>query len=221
MIEAKNVTLQYPDGTVALREINLSVKRREIVFITGPSGSGKTSLLKLLMGMEFPTGGTLKVLGHTLHKNEMDKIRWLRTLMGPVFQDFRLVKGRTALENVMLGLRFLDLPLEEMKSRAQEALFKVGLQHKANAPVENLSWGEGQRVSIARALARKPAIILADEPTGNLDKENAQNILELLAASSRDSNASVIITTHATHLIDETKGRIIRLQKGAMERADE
>ncbi|NLM52410.1 MAG: ATP-binding cassette domain-containing protein [Firmicutes bacterium] len=220
MIEAKNVSLQYPDGTLALRKINLSVKMREIVYITGPSGSGKTSLLKLLMGIEFPTAGTLKVLGQTLNEREMKKIRWLRTLMGPVFQDFRLVKGRTALENVMLGMRFLDLSLEEMKSRAQEALFKVGLEHKADALVENLSWGEGQRVSIARAVARKPAIILADEPTGNLDKENAQNILELLAAASRECNAAVIITTHATHLIDESKGRIIRLRKGSMERAD-
>lgn len=221
MIEAKDVSLQYPDGTLALRHINLSVKMREIVYITGPSGSGKTSLLKLFMGMEFPTSGTLKVLGHTISKNDMQKIRWLRTLIGPVFQDFRLVKGRTALENVMLGMRFLELSLEEMKSRAQEALAKVGLEHKAHTPVENLSWGEGQRVSIARAVARKPAIILADEPTGNLDKENALNIMELLTAASRESDAAVIITTHATHLIDESRGRIIRLQKGAMEEEGE
>ena len=220
MIEAKNVSLQYADGTMALRDINLNINPGELVYIIGPSGSGKTSLLKLIMGMEFPTSGSLTVLDHTMTKHQVNSIRRLRMAMGPVFQDFKLVKGRSSLENIMLGMRFLGLSSTEIKDWAAEALDKVGLKHKADTLVENLSWGESQRISIARAVARKPAIILADEPTGNLDKDNAVNILDLLTACISPKTA-VIITTHATHLIDEKKSRIIRLKNGVMERTDE
>jgi cell division transport system ATP-binding protein len=218
MIEAKNVSLQYADGTLALHSISLSVKAGELVYITGPSGSGKTSFLKLIMVMEFPTSGSLKILGQTYARGQTGRIRQLRRSLGPVFQDFKLVKGRSALENIMLGMRFLGLSYSEIKKKSQEALARVGLEHKANTPVENMSWGENQRISIARAIARKPAIILADEPTGNLDKENAIKILDLLS-SCKDSNTAVIITTHATHLIPQNQSRIIRLNSGVMEEA--
>ncbi|NLN06566.1 MAG: ATP-binding cassette domain-containing protein [Firmicutes bacterium] len=219
MIAAKNVSLQYPDGTVALKNINLSVKPGELVYITGPSGSGKTSLLKLLMAMEFPTTGTLEIMGRSYGKGQTGPIRQLRRMLGPVFQDFKLIKGRTALENIMLGMRFLDIPASEMKKNATEALARVGLKKKANTPVENLSWGECQRISIARVLARKPLLILADEPTGNLDRENALNILELLVGC-KDEQTAVLITTHATHLIPANQNRIIRLKEGVMEEAE-
>ena len=202
MIEAKNVSLQYADGTLALHSISLSVKAGELVYITGPSGSGKTSFLKLIMVMEFPTSGSLKILGQTYARGQTGRIRQLRRSLGPVFQDFKLVKGRSALENIMLGMRFLGLSYSEIKKKSQEALARVGLEHKANTPVENMSWGENQRISIARAIARKPAIILADEPTGNLDKENAIKILDLLS-SCKDSNTAVIIT--ACHTFDSPK----------------
>ena len=151
---------------------------------------------------------------------QASNIRRLRMELGPVFQDFKLVKGRSSLENIMLGMRFLGLSSSQVKENAREALTKVGLEHKADSAVENLSWGESQRISIARAVARKPALILADEPTGNLDKDNALNILELLTGC-KDTRTAVIITTHATHLIDEKEGRLIRLNGGAMERTDE
>ncbi len=216
MIEAKNLCLQYPDGTVALNNINLQIGPGELVYITGPSGSGKTSLLKLFMGVEYPTAGILKVLGHTVAKGPAGNIRRMRMKLGPVFQDFKLVKGRSSLENIMLGMRFLGLSTGEVKENARDALARVGLEHKANSPVENLSWGESQRVAIARAVARKPALILADEPTGNLDRGNALNILELLTAC-KDKKTAVIITTHATHLINETDGNLIRLNGGSMQ----
>ncbi|HHX75201.1 MAG TPA: ATP-binding cassette domain-containing protein [Firmicutes bacterium] len=219
MIAAKNVSLQYPDGTMALRNINLTVEPGELVYITGPSGSGKTSLLKLLMAMEFPTAGTLEILGHSYSKGQTGPIRRLRRVLGPVFQDFKLIKGRTALENIMLGMRFLGTPSSEMKKAAAAALARVGLEKKAATPVENLSWGECQRISIARALARKPLLILADEPTGNLDRGNALNILELLTGCT-DGQTAVIITTHATHLIPEKQNRIIRLNSGVIEEAE-
>lgn len=201
MIEAKGVTLKYQDGTVALKDINLVIKPGELVYITGPSGSGKTSLLKLLIGMEYPTSGELKVLGQPMLKGKKGRIHKLRKSIGPVFQEFKLIEGRTAIENVMMGMRFLGLTPRKMKEDAASALVRVGLEHKIRSKVENLSWGEAQRVAIARAVARKPALILADEPTGNLDHDNALNILEILT-SFKDKNTAVVITTHATHLID-------------------
>lgn len=214
MIEAKDVVLTYPDGTEALREVNLLIKPGELVYITGPSGSGKTSLLKLLIGMEHPTGGELTVLGNRMEKGNNRELRRLRTAIGPVFQEFKLIEGRTALENVMMGMRFLEIAPKKIKSDAQEALIKVGLGHKLYSRVEKLSWGEAQRVAIARAVARKPSLILADEPTGNLDHDNAMNILEILK-SFLDKNTAVVITTHATHLIDgDPLATFVRVSNG-------
>ncbi len=223
MIEAKGVCLQYPEGTTALQNIDLKIEPGELVYITGPSGSGKTSLLKLLMGVEYPTVGTLTVLGQPMSKGQAAGIRRLRRLIGPVFQEFRLIKGRTALENVMLGMRFLDVPHGSIRESARNALERVGLGQKTLSLVEHMSWGECQRVAIARAVARRPELIIADEPTGNLDKDNAINILELLK-SFKDSKTTIIVTTHATHLIEgEKAARHIRMYNGNMswERLDE
>ncbi len=214
MIEAKNVSLTYQDNTIALKEVNLELKAGELVYITGPSGSGKTSLLKLLMGMEYPTMGTLNVMGQPILKGDTRKIRRLRRKIGPVFQEFKLIEGRTALENIMIGMRFLGISPKHMKMEAISAIERVGLAHKKQSMVENLSWGEAQRISIARAIARKPKLILADEPTGNLDQENARIILDLLK-SFKDVDTSVIITTHATHLIeDEQDATFLYVNRG-------
>jgi len=216
MIKAKGVCLKYPEGTMALQNINLQIKSGELVYITGASGSGKTSLLKLLMGIEYPTAGTLEVLGQAVTKGQTAGIRRLRRLMGPVFQEFRLIKGRTALENVMLGMRFLDISHRSIRENARNALERVGLGQKTLSLVEHMSWGECQRVAIARAVVRKPELIIADEPTGNLDKDNAVKILELLK-SFKDSNTTIIITTHATHLIEgEKSAGHIRIDAGNM-----
>lgn len=216
MIEAKAVGLRFPNGTVALQNIDLQVEPGDMIYVTGPSGSGKTSLLKLFMGIEYPTTGSLKVLGQSMDIGQKHGIRQLRKMIGPVFQEFKLIKGRTALENVMLGMRFLDLPQDQLKENARHALEKVGLEHKAFSMVENLSWGESQRVAIARAVARKPVLILADEPTGNLDKDNALKILALFSNFS-DAKTAIIITTHATHLIDgEKTSKVIRMDHGSL-----
>lgn len=214
MIKAEDVSLVYPDGTVGLKDVKLHIEEGELVYIIGPSGSGKTSFLKLLMGIEYPSSGSLKVLGQAIHRDERKGIRKIRQEMGPVFQDFKLIRGRTALENVVLGMRFLNLPKAEINFRAEEALERVGLGHKKSSYVESLSWGQGQRVAIARAIARKPTIIIADEPTGNLDFDNAVNILDLLT-SLKEEDTTVIITTHATHLIDGlNEGRILYVDNG-------
>jgi cell division transport system ATP-binding protein len=216
MIEAKGVCLKFPNGTTALKNIDLKVEPGDMVFVTGPSGSGKTSLLQLFMGIEYPTVGSLKVLGQSMTKGQTTGIRQLRKKIGPVFQDFKLIAGRTVTENIMLGMRFLDIPRDQLKENASRALVKVGLEHKALSLVENLSLGESQRVTIARAVARKPVLILADEPTGNLDKDNALNILDLLK-SLIDEKTAVIITTHATHLIDaEKNSKVIWMDNGSL-----
>lgn len=214
MIVSKNVSLIYSDKTQALVDVNLDISPGELVYITGPSGSGKTSLLKLIMGIESPTTGTLSVLGKSINDSGMMGIRKIRRSIGPVFQEFKLIEGRTSLENVMIGMRILGIKPKQMKAVANETLENVGLGHKKLSKVENLSWGESQRVAIARAVARKPSLILADEPTGNLDYDNAINILKLLK-SFRNDNTTVIITTHATHLIkDEQEATFIRVDNG-------
>jgi cell division transport system ATP-binding protein len=216
MIEAIDVSLKYRDGTLALKDVSLEIKPGELVYITGPSGSGKTSLLKLFMGIEYPTSGSLKVLGQPISKGTTSKIRKMRMGVGPVFQEFKLIQGRTAIENVMMGVRFLGIPSKQMKDNASNALARVGLEHKALSKVENLSWGQCQRVAIARAVARNPKLILADEPTGNLDQENALKILELLT-SFKDKDTAVVITTHATHLIEnERNATFINVSEGSV-----
>lgn len=204
MIEAVNVSLSYRDGTLALKDVNLKVNPGELVYIVGPSGSGKTSLLKLFMGIEYPTSGSLSVLNQPIKRGASRNIRKIRRKIGPVFQEFKLIEGRTALENVMMGIRFLGIPSKQIKEEASNALERVGLAQKSISKVENLSFGQCQRVAIARAIARKPQLILADEPTGNLDHENALNILELLT-SFKEKDTAVIITTHATHLIQNER----------------
>lgn len=216
MIKAENLYLKYEDGTIALKDINLFIPNGKIVFITGHSGSGKTSFLKLIMGMESPTEGDLTVLERSMKAIKNHELSELRRSIGPIFQDFKLLNGRTVLDNVLIGMRFLDFSNKEMKENAMETIEKVGLSHKINSLVDNLSYGERQRVAIARAVSRKPKLIVADEPTGNLDKDNSLNILNLLK-SFRDENTTVIITTHATHLLeDETDYIRIKVKYGEM-----
>jgi cell division transport system ATP-binding protein len=166
------------------------------------------------MGMEYVTEGSLTVLGQSMKRGNTRKIQQLRKKIGPVFQEFKLIERRTALENVMIGMRILGFAPRKMKSEAVNALTRVGLEHKINAKVDHLSWGEAQRVAIARAVARKPQLLLADEPTGNLDHDNALKILDILN-SFRDENTAVVITTHATHLIEGREDvTYIRVNKG-------
>jgi len=202
LIKAENVSLRYKDGTLALKDVNIGIQPGELVYILGPSGSGKTSLLKLLMGIEYPTSGSLEVMNLPMKRSKRRKIRKLRRNLGPIFQEFKLIEGRTALENVMMGMRILGIRPKRMREFANTALSRVGLEHKRFSKVEKLSWGEAQRVAIARAVARTPRLILADEPTGNLDHDNAVHILHLLN-SFRNDHTTVVITTHATHLIQD------------------
>lgn len=207
----------YDEGTTALDGLNLVVEKGEFVFLVGESGAGKTTLLKLLIGMEKPTTGNLIINGLAMEKAAPGEIRKLRRLTGMVFQDFKLIKGRTAEENVSLSLQVLGFNKrgQTLAEVSRDALEKVGLAHKRNQFVETLSWGERQRVAFARALVRQPDIFIADEPTGNLDEKNTSYIGQLL----EDINAAgttVVVATHDLNMVTQLKKRIITLEKGRL-----
>ncbi len=218
MIEVHDLSLIYTHNQViALQNIHFSVSTGELVFLLGESGAGKTSLIKILMGTVIPTTGKVSIGEYTLTNQGMNArtlIR-LRRQIGPIFQDFKLFYGRTALENVLTGIRTLGPLSKEQKHEAIQILTQVGLKKKINERVDFLSFGERQRVAVARAVARKPALILADEPTGNLDQKTAREIFSLLAELKTD-NTTVLITTHAAHLIEDYGGRRLLLDQGEL-----
>lgn len=209
MIEAKNLNFYYKDGTLGVSDVNLNIGEGEKVFITGESGSGKSTFLKLILGIVKPSEGEFFVLGRDMKKISKGELRLLRTEIGPVFQEFRLIKGRTALENVAISLRFTDVKKKDIYARSKDFLTRVGLEEKMKTLVDNLSYGQLQRVAVARALARNPKLLIADEPTGNLDQDNAVNTIKLLTDLKED-HQTVIITTHQIGLIP-TDGDIRRL----------
>lgn len=199
-VEARNLSYRYRDGSHPIRNLTFQVRFGEMVFLTGESGSGKTSTLNLILGMDRPSGGDLIVLGEDMYGVKTRKIKNLRRSIGTVFQSFRLQKDRTALQNVALPLRFLGGG--KIKARAMLALEQVGLQGKENKKVMNLSQGERQRVAIARAIVGGAKLIIADEPTGNLDTQNSRSVLDILNRLA-EAGAAVLVTTHAVHLIPE------------------
>jgi len=213
VIKARGLEKTYPDGTTALRDIDLTVESGEMVFIRGRSGAGKTTFFRLLVGMEVPTGGALQVNGRVMGPGSSRSLRALRRKMGVIFQDFRLIEGRTALENVELGMRVLGVTGRHMRGRSRDLLERLGLDHRLYTPVESLSWGERQRVAAARALSREPEIVLADEPTGNLDAEATARVMELLY-DARARGATVLIATHAADVLAANHERTITLSEG-------
>lgn len=216
MIKSRELSLQYKDGTYGLKNVSIEIPKGELVFITGPSGSGKTSFVKLILGMEKLTQGDLFVLDYNMKSITDKELVKLRQSIGPIFQDFKLLDGRSVCDNVLVGMRFLNIDSGTMYEKALIALEKVGLSHKVHSRVENLSYGEKQRVAIARAIARNPKLIIADEPTGNLDKKNSIIIFDLLK-SFKAEDTTVIVTTHATHLIKDIKDSLhIQVEDGKL-----
>ena len=215
MIEASGLGKVYSNGTVALRDFDLRVDRNEMLFIRGQSGAGKTTLFKLMMGMELPSSGTLRVDDCVMGACGTRSLRNLRRKMGVIFQDFRLIKGRTARENVELGMRVLGVSGIEVRRRAEEYLDWLGLGDRVGSQVDSLSWGEQQRLVVARALARRPEIIFADEPTGNLDEELSTRVMDLLLAA-QERGATVLVATHSPEILRQTRHRVITLSNGRL-----
>jgi cell division transport system ATP-binding protein len=213
VIEAAGVSKTYPRGVAALRDVTLRIEKGEFVFLTGPSGAGKTTLLRLLLRQEVPTGGRLVVFGRDLAGLSPADIQAYRRTIGFVFQDFKLLPRRTVAENVGLLPRVLGVPPPTVRRRVMQLLQGVGLQHRAGAFPPELSGGEQQRVAIARALVNDPALVLADEPTGNLDAVRAAEVMDLF----REMNArgtTVVVATHDREIVRRLKRRAIELDQG-------
>ncbi|MEW5765212.1 MAG: cell division ATP-binding protein FtsE [Acidobacteriota bacterium] len=215
MIRFYHVDMNYRGEVQALSDVSFTIHPREFCFVTGSSGAGKSTLLKLIIREDGPTAGQIVVNGRNLAGLTRRQMPFFRRRLGVVFQDFRLIPTRTVYENVSLLLTLQGVPSRERKRRAFEALRWVGLQNRMTAYPEQLSGGEQQRVAIARALINRPAILLADEPTGNLDPELAREILNLF----REVNAAgttVLVATHDRQLIAEFGGRVLLLEKGRL-----
>lgn len=215
MIQMFHVTKSYPGDPPVLVDINLDIDKGEFVFLTGPSGAGKSTLLKLMFLAERASRGQVLLAGRNVARLRESGVPYLRRNIGVVFQDFKLLPTRTVAENVGFTLDVLGTPRDEVRDRSLKMLRRVGLEHKADVSPLKLSGGEQQRVSLARALVNDPALLLADEPTGNLDPALTVEIMDLLT----DVNArgtTVVVATHDATLIERYQKRTLRLEKGTL-----
>ena len=216
MIKLDDVTKEYPRTGAALRDISFHIGKGEFAFLTGHSGSGKSTSLQLIHMAERPTSGEVRVSGYSSKRTPERDVWKVRRRVGFVFQDFRLLPGRTARENVAFALEVTGTPRSEIQPRAQRLLSQVGLSPKAGSPVHQLSGGEQQRVAIARALANDPLVLLADEPTGNLDERATRGILELFWQINALGMA-VLMATHDLELVRSyPKARVLELHEGEL-----
>ena len=217
MIKLIDVDKVYSTGNKSLTNINLSISPGEFVFLLGHSGAGKSTLLKLLLKEEDITSGKLNILGEDIQNLNKKNIHKFRRKLGVIFQDFRLLSDKTVYENVEFAMRVVGQSPKYIKSRVPEVLELVGLKDKANCYPSQLSGGEAQRVGIARAIVNKPAILIADECTGNLDYKTSREIMKLLLDINR-KGTTVVMATHALDLVDEFNSRVIMLHKGKIVR---
>lgn len=213
MILFDDVYKSYPNGTNALNGVSFKIEDGEFVFIIGPSGAGKSTIIKMLMHEEVPTGGTVQIGEYDIKKMRNSKMPLLRRSMGVVFQDFRLIDTLTVFDNVAFAMRAIGCPQRTIRRRVPYVLGVVGLGHKAKNFPPELSGGEQQRVALARALVNNPRLIIADEPTGNVDPEMAREIMELLNQINQNGT-TIIVVTHDNTLVNEFNKRVIHLEKG-------
>ena len=215
MIDLQNVKKTYATGVQALNGITLHIDKGEFVFIVGDSGSGKSTLIKLLLKELDPSSGTIKVNGINLNKMKPRAIPKYRRKLGVVFQDFRLLKDRNVYENVAFAQRVIITPTKQIRKNVPRMLSLVGLAEKYKAYPKELSGGEQQRVALARALVNQPNILLADEPTGNLDPKNSKEIMKLLETIN-ERGTTVVVVTHNQEIVDAMKKRVIAMHKGVI-----
>ncbi|HVI94873.1 MAG TPA: cell division ATP-binding protein FtsE [Anaeromyxobacter sp.] len=215
MIELFHVTKEYPGDGPALQDVTLTIEKGEFVFLTGPSGAGKSTLLKLIFCDEPATSGQLLLFGKNVAKIRPSAVPYVRRNIGVVFQDFKLLPQRTVAENVALPLEVRGIADREIRKRVKALLRSVGLEHRAEKFPPSLSGGEQQRVAVVRALAADPALLLADEPTGNLDSERTLEVMDLLyGANARGT--TVVVATHDRSLLERYKKRVVALERGRL-----
>ena len=213
MIEVKNVTKSYGNGLPAIKNLNMKINDGEFVFVVGASGSGKSTFIKLLLRELKPTEGSIEVDGVDISKLRSKGVARYRRNVGVVFQDFRLLGDRDVYSNITFAQYVIGVNKKDIKKNTARVLNLVGLSEKYRSNPDELSGGEQQRVSLARALVNKPDILLADEPTGNLDPENAWEIMKLLEKVN-EQGTTVIVVTHNMEIVDEMKKRVITLKQG-------
>ncbi|MDR0957845.1 MAG: cell division ATP-binding protein FtsE [Clostridiales bacterium] len=215
MIRFKNVTKIYDTGIKGLKNVSFSVEKGEFLFIVGPSGSGKSTLIKLILKEEEPQSGEILIDGQNIANVSHKNVPYLRRQIGVVFQDFRLLPNKTVYENVAFAMQITDATHREIKRNVPATLSMVGLHKKARSYPRQLSGGEQQRVALARAIVNRPPILLADEPTGNLDPDTSWEIMMLLSDVQKQG-MTVLVATHAWDIVDNMKKRVIALKNGTI-----
>lgn len=215
MIDLVDVSKSYSKGMPAVDHVNLHINKGEFVFLVGSSGSGKSTLIKLLLKELDATSGEIEVLGYDLSMMKQRQVAKYRRRLGVVFQDFRLLQDRNVYENVAFAQRVIGRPTRVIRKRVPEVLTLVGLADKYKSRPKELSGGEQQRVALARAIVNRPDILLADEPTGNLDPQNASEIMKLLEEIN-DRGTTVIVVTHNKEMVNAMRKRVVTMRKGAI-----
>lgn len=218
MIEFKNVSKIYDNNVTALKDVDIRIERGEFVFLVGPSGAGKSTFIKMLLKEVEPTNGQI-IINDTLDitKLKRGQVPYYRRKIGVVFQDFRLIQNLNVYENVAFAMRVIEATPKEIRKRVPMMLSLVGLSNKYKSFPHELSGGEQQRVALARAIVNNPSLLIADEPTGNLDPETAMGIMEILSDINR-AGTTVVMATHAKDIVDVMKKRVIAVEKGTIAR---
>ena len=217
MIHMKNVGKVYDSGIVALRDINVDIEKGEFVFVVGPSGAGKTTFTKMIFREELPTQGQLGVNGRNVTALKSSEVPYFRRSLGIIFQDYRLLPNRTVYENVAFAMQVIEAPRREIQKRVNHVLELVGLRYRArNFPTE-LSGGEQQRVAIARAIVNNPVVVIADEPTGNLDPETSWEIMKIFERINKNGT-TIVMATHDKTVVDTMRKRVIAIERSSIVR---
>lgn len=213
MIKMKKVTKKYSNGTTAIRNLSVNINQGEFVYVVGPSGAGKSTFIRLMYREEKATKGQLTVCGYDLISIKNRNVPYLRREIGVVFQDYKLLPQKTVYENVAYAMQVIGKKSREIKKRVLEVLDLVGLKHKVRVFPSELSGGEQQRVAIARAIVNTPKVLIADEPTGNLDPENSMEIMELLDRINTQGT-TVVMATHNSNIVNSIRHRVIAIENG-------
>ena len=219
MLLMTDVSKTYPSGSVALRDVNIHIQPGEFVFVVGPSGAGKSTFIKMLFREVIPTTGNIYVNGVDLLELKEKEIPYLRRQLGIIFQDYRLLPDRTVYDNVAFAMQVIETPYRKIKRRVMSVLDLVGLRKRANSYPTELSGGEQQRVAIARAIVNDPLLVIADEPTGNLDPETSWDIMSNFSEII-ESGTTIVMATHDKEIVDNMEKRVIAIEKGSIVRDD-
>ncbi|HLR91932.1 MAG TPA: cell division ATP-binding protein FtsE [Atopostipes sp.] len=220
MIEMKNVSKVYDNGITALHDLSVRIEQGEFVYVVGPSGAGKSTFMRLMYREVLPTDGTVQVADFDILNMKEKNVPYLRRQVGVVFQDFKLLPSLTVFENIAYAMEVLEKSPRQIEARVAEVLKLVRLENKTNMYPNELSGGEQQRVAIARAIANMPRVLIADEPTGNLDPETSAGIMEILETIN-DQGTTIIMATHNSEIVNQYKHRVIVIDDGRIIRDDE